>query len=368
MKLQLRKEPAAPRVLQLAAPFPWFGGKSRAAHLVWERFGAVPNYVEPFAGSLAVLLRRPTPPGVETANDLDGFVTNFWRAVQADPEQVAHWADDAVHELNLHARHKWLVSRKEHVTRLLDDPEYCDAKVAGWWAWGICQWIGGGWCTRPEWKGRAHVAAARRGVLATEKRRPNLTCSNGVLRVPKKRPALDHQSGLLTRAGQLPSLSGDSGATGRGVTASALGEGAVAEWLQDLARRLRRVRFTCGDFSRVLSPNVTEAIGITGVLLDPPYSREAGRAEKVYAEDDYSVAHTARDWAIANGGNSRLRIALCGYEGEHKMPEGWSCVAWKAAGGYAAARGNTANALRERIWFSPHCQRPVQAELFGAGK
>jgi site-specific DNA-adenine methylase len=43
----------------MKAPFPWFGGKSRAAHLVWERFGNVPNYVEPFAGSLAVLLSRP---------------------------------------------------------------------------------------------------------------------------------------------------------------------------------------------------------------------------------------------------------------------------------------------------------------------
>lgn len=41
------------------APFPWFGGKTRASGLVWQRFGAVANYVEPFAGSLAVLLGRP---------------------------------------------------------------------------------------------------------------------------------------------------------------------------------------------------------------------------------------------------------------------------------------------------------------------
>jgi hypothetical protein len=35
----------------LSAPFPWFGGKSRVADLVWSRFGAdVPNYVEPFFG------------------------------------------------------------------------------------------------------------------------------------------------------------------------------------------------------------------------------------------------------------------------------------------------------------------------------
>ena len=45
------------------APFPWFGGKSRVAHIVWDRFGNVPNYVEPFFGSGAVLLGVRTPPG-----------------------------------------------------------------------------------------------------------------------------------------------------------------------------------------------------------------------------------------------------------------------------------------------------------------
>jgi DNA adenine methylase len=54
----------------LRAPFPWFGGKSRVAPLVWERFGNVPNYVEPFFGSGAVLLGRPHPPKTETVNDL----------------------------------------------------------------------------------------------------------------------------------------------------------------------------------------------------------------------------------------------------------------------------------------------------------
>ena len=37
----------------MKAPFPWFGGKSRAASIIWQRFGNVRNYVEPFAGSLA---------------------------------------------------------------------------------------------------------------------------------------------------------------------------------------------------------------------------------------------------------------------------------------------------------------------------
>lgn len=44
----------------MKAPFPYFGGKSKVSDLVWGLLGAdVMNYVEPFAGSLAVLLGRP---------------------------------------------------------------------------------------------------------------------------------------------------------------------------------------------------------------------------------------------------------------------------------------------------------------------
>lgn len=44
----------------LRAPFPWFGGKRRVANVVWRAFGAdVPNLIDPFAGSLAILLGRP---------------------------------------------------------------------------------------------------------------------------------------------------------------------------------------------------------------------------------------------------------------------------------------------------------------------
>jgi DNA adenine methylase len=40
----------------IAAPFPYFGGKSGACETVWKAFGTVDNYVEPFAGSAAMLL------------------------------------------------------------------------------------------------------------------------------------------------------------------------------------------------------------------------------------------------------------------------------------------------------------------------
>lgn len=45
---------------KLKAPFPWFGGKSHIAHKVWEAFGNVAGYVEPFFGSGAALLPPQT--------------------------------------------------------------------------------------------------------------------------------------------------------------------------------------------------------------------------------------------------------------------------------------------------------------------
>ena len=92
----------------MKAPFPWFGGKSRVADLVWDRFGSVQNYVEPFFGSGAVLLSRPFSIGTESVNDLDCMVANFLRALRNDPDEVARHADNPVNEADLHARHLWL--------------------------------------------------------------------------------------------------------------------------------------------------------------------------------------------------------------------------------------------------------------------
>ena len=147
----------------LKAPFPYFGGKSRVAGLVWDRFGDVSNYVEPFAGSLAVLLGRPHAPRTETVNDKDAYLSNFWRSVKHDPIGVAAWANWPVSEVDLLARHRWLVSTgAERLEALRTDPDYYDVKVAGWWVWGLCSWIGSGWCrqrgegdqpqTAPSWR------------------------------------------------------------------------------------------------------------------------------------------------------------------------------------------------------------------------
>jgi hypothetical protein len=344
--------------MTLRAPFPWFGGKRRCAHLVWERFGDTPNYVEPFAGSLAVLLGRPHEPRAETVNDLDCYVANFWRALAADPEAVAAHADWPVNEADLHARHQWLVDQQAWRERIKTDAEYFDVKVAGWWAWGISQWIGSGWCVNPEWRGRTNAGNKARGIHC---KRPRL--ARGERGVTRKMPRIDRGStGVDCRniGRQLPCLHGDSGATGRGVHASALEDshGSLLDWFEQLADRLRRVRVCCGDWSRTLGPSPTTCIGMTAVFLDPPYS--ADRAT-VYSEESFTVAHQVREWAIAHGDDPLLRIALCGYEGEHEMPANWSVVAWKAHGGYGLNGDGTRrdNRDRERIWFSPHCLGPA---------
>ncbi len=134
----------------------------------------------------------------------------------------------------------------------------------------------------------------------------------------------------------------------------------LRDYFLALADRLRRVRVCCGDWKRILGPSPTTLIGTTAVFLDPPYANE-GRSE-VYAHDDGDVGHQVRAWCLEHGTDAGLRIALCGYDGEHNALEaaGWDVVAWKAHGGYAVnadARGKE-NAKRERIWFSPHCIKP----------
>jgi DNA adenine methylase len=351
----------------MRAPFPWFGGKSRVADMVWRAFGEVPNYVEPFAGSLAVLLARPSPPKIETVNDKDCYLANFWRAVQAAPEAVAAHANWPVNEADLHARHLWLVCQEGFRQRMMTDAEYFDVRIAGWWVWGISCWIGSGWCVMPNWNGRIHAAGHRgRGIHAESRR----DAGNKMWR---KRPSLGrsgrgvHGMGLKQ---QIPDLAGDSGAAGRGIHASGLGEeraDATIEWMQALCERLRNVRVCCGDWSRVMGRSPTECIGITGILLDPPYGTDALRSKNIYSEDDLTIAAAVRDWAVEHGDDERYRIALCGYEGEHQMPESWRCLQWKANGGLANAGNGQGreNAMRERIWFSPHClDHEAQRELF----
>lgn len=359
-------------VKRLRAPFPYFGSKYDIALQIWERLGNPANYVEAFAGSLAVLLSRPEPGKVETVNDYDGLVVNFWRAVQADPEEVAANANSPVLEMDLHAWHRRLVEQAEGLReRLLEDPEYFDAKIAGRWAWGASAWLGGGWCDgklstrKPAMGGRGGTPQSGHGV-----HQPSVHAKRPAIGGQGDRPHLGvgvHRALHQSLPQSIPSLGGCDGSGvgyGRGVHSRAgrQSEGLVA-WMLALAERLRFVRVCCGDFTRVLTPAVTTSHGVTGVFLDPPYDLKR-RSKRIYASEDAkgtkheeTVAQRAT-WARENGDNPLLRIALAGLEGEHDMPSDWFMLPWETGGGYGNqapdGRGRK-NANLERIWFSPHC-------------
>jgi len=332
----------------------WFGGKSTVADLVWSRFGDVKNYVEPFAGSLAVLLARPVEhfqgdsARIETVNDINAWLTNFWRACQKQPDVTAYWADQPTSELDLHARGDAMFYRgmtgfdgkfrtpEQFIEALRAEEEWFDPKMAGWWVWGQSNSIGDNWGCK---QCRAIPCLSSTGVAKQ----------------------------LMGYAGHgvsknLPEFQDEN-----------LGECArhlavLEELFAALADRLRHVRICCGDWTRVVKDSVILHPGTpTAIFLDPPYSQRSG-LYTVYGENhDQDLSAEVCKWALANGDRPELRIALCGYgegnggKAEHTMPDSWQCVNWSATGGY----GNQGKGLgkenrhREVIYFSPHCLSEV---------
>ena len=293
-------------------------------------------------------------------NDLDCNLANFWRALQHDPTGVAYFADSPVNECDLHARHRWLVGELPELReKATADPEYYDAKIAGWWVWGQCLWIGSGWCQHPEDK---NIVGARKGGVGVHRRSLETPSE------PQKRPKLyDHGgAGVHARRWQGGGQGGGSGVHAPRLSQkkptlehdrklSGLQSDGLYAYMQQLAERLRRVRVCCGDWKRVLTPSVTTYIGTCGVFLDPPYSQEL--RDRCYAED-HDISAEVHEWAIAHGDDPGMRIALCGYDGEHQMPESWECVPWHAHGGYSRTERGVANCSRERIWFNGSCLKP----------
>jgi len=235
------------------------------------------------------------------------MIVNFLRAVYHDPHTVAHYANWYITELDLTARHTWLVKQKPSlVQQLATDPEYHDARIAGWWVWGINNWIGSGWCGK---------------------------------NVSRNLPKIPHVSGYL-------SVDTD-----------------LAAYFEKLSQRLRGniCKIVCGDWKRCLTPSCTIHSGIpVGVFLDPPY---AGDRSVVYASDDTNVCFEVLNWCKEKGQDVHFRIALCGYTGYYDELEsmGWTPYYWSSNGGYGnqgQGKGRV-NRHREVVWFSPHCQKPV---------
>ena len=298
---------------QLRAPFPYFGGKSKVAALIWERLGNVSHYIEPFAGSLAVMLARPHELGptgrrlTETVNDADGLLCNFWRSMKMRPDETIKHALGPVFELDLHARHAALIEARESITERLR-PTPTSRQPPGRTISGprAGAWVGSGW-----------------GASASQK---------------------------------VPSIT----AAGRGVH-EFIGPARIRECVT----RVRHARVLCGDWARACMPSVTAKWGgSVGVFLDPPY----GDGKMDYGAGGNQTLDVVRDvwaWAESMQGHAHVRIVIAGYEGHPYLP-GWTEVQWKARGGYAATADAVANRSRERLWFSPSCLTPASASDEGA--
>jgi site-specific DNA-adenine methylase len=296
------------RLAPLTSLFPYYGGKAQVAPILWQSLGEVRHYLEPFAGSLAVLLARPHRPRVETVNDRDGHLVNLWRALAADPGAVAQHARWPVSSIDLWARHDYLYRQQASLTaHLVADHRYYDPELAGLWLYCRSTWAGSGMGLKAGRRPQPHVSHTGSGIHA------------------------------MHRRGQLPRL----------CTA--------------LQVRLKTVRVLCGDWQDCLSERLLHGSGSpVGILLDPPYSLER-REQALYATQD-ACAPAVRDWAVAHGGDARLRIALCGLEGEHQMPASWTAYHWQARGGLANTKHHgrgSGETRQEVVWFSPGCLQPA---------
>jgi len=85
-----------------APPFPYFGGKTSLAARLVQLLPEHRHYVEPFAGSLAVLLGKPRS-AMETVNDLDGDLMVFWQVLRDQPQDLARLCALTPHSRAEHA-------------------------------------------------------------------------------------------------------------------------------------------------------------------------------------------------------------------------------------------------------------------------
>jgi site-specific DNA-adenine methylase len=356
------------------ALFPYFGGKGKAAPIIWKYFGNnIKNYVEPFAGSLATFFSKPYPT-TSTLNDYSGLVINLWRSIQRNHESVAYEASLLNGEADLHACELQCKNEEEELKRKLEaTPEYNNPKLAGRYLYGLCNKIGpfavggGPWYNIDgrlthkkeiteiiEGKGISrqlpHLGDAGKGI---SRQLPHL--GDAGAGISRKLPHLSAGRGISRK---LPHL----GNAGRGISRGTqmCRYDYILSLMQTFVSKLEHARLTCGDWKRVAcSKAVTTAHGMTAVYLDPPY--EIG--DDYYSEGK-GIIQEVVNWCKETENNPKLQVILSTYESQwiNELLTGWTKIEWKQSGGYGGAK----NSNLERIFISPNCTPKLQnlTELF----
>ena len=398
----------------LRAPMPYFGGKRRAAPLVWERLGPVDTYIEPFCGSMAVLLNSPYGKRPrEVVNDYDGLVCNFWRAIQHSPDRVAYYADYPTSHIDLTARIKYVRDHTPGMREMMqEDYVWHDAQIAGFWVWCVSNSIS---LNQPF--GDADSSAVKLPNMTSEagtNTRPIMNSKGGGLGVQSQRLDLDtarphyapHPGGQGCQAQRsdleqsVPFLT-----TGQGITANTKNTMGIAfptsrqsvpfqsphgvaaqgkvdteyqhmtgdrlrSWFHALSQRLSKVYITARDWSTTLSPSVMGLTGansakVCGIFLDPPYA--TATRKMLYSNDSLDIAPAVKDWAIAHAAPN-VRVCVAGYIGDYSdWPEGWQAIPWGIDGIRMGGTKDVEHDRTEVLWFSPSCIIPesqTQQTLF----
>lgn len=315
--------------IKLLPPFTWFGGKRRVVDIVWENFGSrIPNYIEPFGGGLAVLLGRPLfdwdidefrKQCIESYNDLDHFVLNFWRSVTlGDIDEIVKVSNDIIsHETEIIARRRFLEEWDEDFAVKMKEVDFYDEKVAGMWLYVLRNWIGGG-------------------------------ATDFNISVQKKMPAVrKYRAGWHKRDPH--------------------------KHLKVLKERLAATRGMARDWKDFLtSATQTTNQGLTGVFLDPPYigTEDYYSGTSKSKPKRHSIAADVDAWALEKAlekdknGSKQFKIAVCGYEHnfnpEYKE-QGWDLTFWKPNATFPGSKNSDDNRLDviEVVAFSPSCKEEI---------
>lgn len=298
--------------MQYRPLFPYFGGKSKVSDVIWEKFGSVNSYIEPFCGSAAVLLKKPDSLLLKasTINDIDGFIVNLWRSLKFAADEVEYCADYPPTEQDLLARNRFLKEERDSLTEyLIRDPMFYSTKHAGWWLWGAGIWLGRGWAST-DYKHKLPAA-------------PKAFC---------------------------------------GIHRRTETEESLHSLIFEVSAKLKKTRITCGDWRRVLTNCNFLDVVPAGIFLDPPYSTNDHNYSNAY----YHNGNPFNDcvaWCKENGRDRRFRIALSGYatnETSGLQDLGWTVYNWDTKGrmnNRSNASDGSLNSSKERIWFSPTCEQ-----------
>lgn len=325
---------------KIKPPFIYFGGKYKSADVIWEVLGDVAIYYEPFMGSAAVHIARPSEHKNSRAvvNDLNAYVCNFYRALEAEPEAVAAACSHPRHEIEMHAWHKWLVcsdGSREIMDKIKEDPRYYNVEMAGKWVYGINMWIGNEWCV-PVIRGTEHSDAACRNLKPA-------SSSRGV-----------HRAEYVdaNRRNQKPVARSNGVHRDEHVDATLGPPDALVNYLRKIGARFKgNTRILCGDWSRVFTKSEHDSCnGVKGVFFDPPYD---GHENFYSKKTDKNVVNKVRTWCKKFGARDDFRIAISGYNTDHDelLEHGW----FKKSIGKQCGMKKDSNKKIEYIWCSPLC-------------